>query len=109
MTIFQLLAVLFALCMIYIVNIHKKKAALSRTEVFLWYLLWLGFMVIALFPNVLLGIVNVFHFARVFDLLVVIAFMVLTVVIVMTYFRQRETDKRIEDFIRRKAIDKIKK
>jgi hypothetical protein len=109
MTIFQILAALFALFMLYIVSIHKKKAALSPMEVGFWYGIWVVFIVISLFPNLLLGVVNIFHFARVFDLLTVLAFMVLTVVIILTYFAQRESTKKIEDYIRKKAITQAKK
>ena len=105
MSIFQLIASFFALFMLYIVNIHKKKNTLSTFEVAFWYLLWILFIIIALFPNLLLGIVHIFHFARVFDLLTVIAFMILTVIIISTYLTQKENSKKIEMYVRKAALN----
>lgn len=104
MSIFQLLATLFALFMIYIVNIHKKKAALSVLEVIFWYGIWTVFIITAIFPNIFLGIAHSIRFTRVFDLLIVLAFMVLTIIIVLTYLNQKIINKKIEDYIRKIAL-----
>lgn len=104
MSIFQLLATLFALFMIYVVNIHKKKAALSIMEVIFWYGIWISFIVTAIFPNIFLGIAHRIYFSRVFDLLLVIALMVLTFLVVLTYFNQKILTKKIEDYIRKIAL-----
>lgn len=108
MSIFQIIATLFALFMLYIVNIHKKKKTLSPFEVLFWYLVWILFIVIAIFPESLLGIAQNLRFARVFDLLTVAAFMVLTVVVLLSYFQQKENSKKIEEYIRKNALQAIK-
>lgn len=109
MSIFQIGATLFAFFMIYVVTIHKNKSKLSTTEVSFWYAMWGLFVVIALFPNLLLGITQKLNFQRVFDLLVVIAFMILTILVVMGYFSGKESQKKLEEFIRKQAIDERKK
>lgn len=108
MSIFQIGATLFALFMIYVVTIHKNKTKLSKVEVSFWYAMWMLFIVIALFPNLLLGITHTLHFQRVFDLLLVLALMVLTVLVVLSYFTQKENQKKLEDFVRKQAIDETK-
>jgi len=108
MTIFQILAGIFAVSMMYVVSIHGKKKTLSQTEVISWLTLWVFFIVIALFPNLLLGIVHVLHFSRVFDLLVVLALMILTVLVFGSYFSHREIKNRIESLIRQLAIEERK-
>ncbi len=62
------------------------------------------FAIVALFPDLLLGIMGALRFARVFDLLLVIALMVLTVVIFMSYFAQKDMKRKLEDFVREQAI-----
>ena len=109
MSIFQIAATLFALFMMYVVSIHKAKSKLSTIEVSFWYGMWVLFIVISLFPNLLLGITGVLRFQRVFDLLLVIALMILTVLVVLNYFVQRENQKKLEDFIRKQAINETKK
>lgn len=109
MSIFQLGATLFALFMIYVVSIHKNKSKLSIVEISFWYSMWFLFVVIALFPNLLLGITHTLKFQRVFDLLIVLALMVLTVIVVLSYFTQKENQKKLEQFVRKQAIDERKK
>jgi hypothetical protein len=105
MSIFQIAAILFALFMLYVVTIHKRKAALSFTEVSFWYSTWIFFIIIAVFPNLLLGISGALKFARVFDLLVVVAFMILSVVLISSYLQQKELRTKLEQIIRKQALD----
>lgn len=107
MSIFQLIATIFAATMLYIVNIHKRKLSLSKIEVTFWYSLWLVFILFALWPDLLLGIVAILHFSRVFDLLLVLAMMVLTTIVVMSYFGQKEAAKKLEDYVRQQAIKNV--
>jgi hypothetical protein len=109
MSIFQIGAVFFALFMLYVVTIHKRKSALGFLEVSFWYTTWIVFIIIAIFPNLLLGLSDALHFARVFDLLLVVALMILTVVLITSYFKQREMSAKLEIFIRQQAIQKAKK
>lgn len=105
MSIFQIGATLFALFMMYVVSIHKKKTKLSVMEVGFWYSMWSVFIVIAIFPNLLLGISHTLHFQRVFDLLLVLALMILTAIVVLSYFTQKENQKKLEEFVRKQAIN----
>lgn len=108
MTLFQVLAGLFGLWMMYEVFIYSKKKVISRAEVGLWLSLWFVFIVISLFPNLLLGISHTLKFARVFDLLIVASFIVLTTLIFLSYFAQRENTARLEKLIRELAIKEAK-
>jgi hypothetical protein len=109
MSIFQIAATLFALFMLYVVTIHRRKAALSSMEIGFWYSTWIIFIIIAIFPNLLLGISGALKFARVFDLLVVGALMILTVVLISSYLKQRELTKKLEVFISHQAINDANK
>lgn len=105
MSIFQIIATLFALFMMYVVTVHKRKLSLSDLEVSFWYSMWVLFIVVALFPDLLLGITQQLNFSRVFDLLLVLALMVITVLVVINYFTQRENQERLEKLVRKRAID----
>ena len=109
MSIFQLIAIFFALLMLYITRVHTLRQRFSVTETSFWYSLWLVFMVAAIFPDLLRGISNLLHFSRVFDLLLVGALMVLTVIVVLNYFQQRANARKWEEFIRQRAINHTKK
>lgn len=104
MTLFQSFAAVFGLCMMYIISIHKRKSQLGVIETSFWYSTWSVFVIIALFPNLLLGLSISLKFSRVFDLLVVVAFMVLAVVSIMNYLSLRETRSKLEETVRKEAI-----
>ena len=104
MSLFQITALLFALFMLYVVNIHRRKLHLSRVEQIAWYSLWIAFVVVSLFPNLLLGVTDLISFSRVFDLLIVAALMVITTLVVTNYFLQRENSRRLEQIIRQFAL-----
>src|SRR5690606_5733256 len=96
----------FALFMMYVVTVHKRNQSLTPVEVSFWYSIWVAFIILALFPNLLLGITHVLNFGRVFDLLVVMAMMVLSVTVILSYFKQKELTKKLEDFVRRESLRK---
>ena len=108
MSIFQIGAVLFALFMTYWVRNNQKRSNLSNVEASLWYSVWSFFIVLALFPNLLLGIVAVLHFARVFDLLVVLAFMILVMLNFYIYLKNKKLEKKLETLVRKIALEKVK-
>lgn len=106
MSIFQIIATLFALFMLYVVNIHRRKLRLTYLEVGFWYSSWFLFIVIALFPGLLLGITQSLQFARVFDLLVVMALMGITILVITNFFIQRENARKLEEVVRAIAMTK---
>lgn len=105
MSIFQIISIFFALFMMYVIRIHKRKSGLKIVEVSFWYTIWSVFIIISVFPNLLLGLTGILNFSRVFDLLIVIAFMILSLVIFSTYLSQKETDHKIEKLIRDSAME----
>ena len=106
MSIFQIIAVFFALFMFYVVRVNYKKNRIGVMELSFWYSLWFLFIVMALFPDLLRGIAQALKFGRVFDLLLVGALMILSILVVSNYFLQKENKKRLEDFVRTNAIRK---
>lgn len=106
MTMFQVIAVCFALFMMYVVSIHAKKKTLSAAETSWWISVWSVFIFIAVFPNTLLGLVHVLRFSRVFDLLLVCALMVLSLVVFLSYFKQKEAAQKLEAVVRSLALTK---
>lgn len=109
MSAFQILSVLFALFMLYTVKIHANKNTINKSEKFLWYSVWILFITLAVFPGLLTGLSNELRFSRVFDLLVVVAFMIVSVVTFNNYFSEKKLRQKLEDSIRKDAIESTKK
>ncbi len=109
MSFFQLIATIFAVFMLYVVRIKSRKYLVSKLESFGWYLIWGGFCILALFPNLLLGVVGILNFGRVFDLLTVIAFMILSALVLFLYFSVKELKIKLEKVVRNDAIETTSK
>lgn len=99
MSLFQMLAAFFGLWMMYALSVHFRKKLFGKLEYALWISLWSLFIVIALFPNLLLGISTHLNFIRVFDLLIVGSFIILTILIFVSYFQQKELKLKINKLV----------
>lgn len=104
MSVFQLISILFATFMMYVVRVKAKKYHLPKLETYVWYSIWGAFIILAFFPQLLLGVAGALRFARVFDLLTVIAFMILTALVFYLYFALKELRIKLEKLIRDEAI-----
>lgn len=109
MSIFQIFAILFALFMLYIVSVHAKKKTFSWNETLAWGSLWVLFIILAIFPQLLQGISDTLNFSRVFDLLVVGAFMVISILTFSNYINNKKLSKKLEDAVRQGALESKKK
>lgn len=109
MSVFQLLSVLFGLFMLYVVRIHYRKKTFTVTESSFWSSIWILFVVISTFPSLVQGISNLLSFARIFDLAVVIAFMVLTIISFFNYIQNKSLEIKIEKYVRENALTSAKK
>ncbi len=109
MMLLQIISVVFGLFMLYVVRIHHKKRHLENFEFGIWIALWSLFIFLAMFPQTVQGITQTLRIARVFDLLVVIALMIM---IFLTYFNRIEhktLEKKLERIVRKQAIDETTK
>ncbi len=95
---------LFAFFMVYVLRIHYRQHHLAATEFGAWVMIWFGFVMLALFPGTMRGIADSLHIGRVFDLLVIIAFMILAVAVFFTRLTVLELRHKFELLIRREAI-----
>lgn len=105
----QIVSVLFAVFMLYVVFLHWKRKDLKTSEYFFWFLLWCGFIGVTLFPNLLQNLTRLLFFARIMDFLMVLAFMILSYIGFNNYIANKKMEKKIEDLIRKDAIKNVKK
>ena len=104
MSVFQLISILFATFMMYVVRVKAKKYHLPKLETYVWYSIWGAFIILAFFPQLLLGVAGALRFTRVFDLLTVIAFMILVALVLYLYFAVKELQIRLEQLVRSEAL-----
>ncbi|RMD57819.1 DUF2304 domain-containing protein [Candidatus Woesearchaeota archaeon] len=104
----QIVAVCFALTMLYLTNLYYKRKELTRKELVFWQALWIALLGITIFPSILDPIVEQLHFNRALDLLVVLAFIFLTVLSFVTYAKVKRTDERMRLLVQRLAKERAK-
>ncbi len=104
MTWIQILLVFFGLFMMYVARIHFKKDQITRLELGVWWAMWLAFIFVNILPESLKTLAQGLHVARVFDLLVILALMILTVVMVLNRFALRKMEQRFEDLVRSRTL-----
>lgn len=105
----QFLAVLFALVMIYFAYVNFKRREISKIEIFIWVIAWVGAIVMVLFPDTLRGIAETFFISRLLDLLIMGGFVLVIVMVSLAYVRTRRIEKKLEDLVRKEAIKNLKK
>lgn len=104
MGIFQVAMALFAMFMVYVLRIHFRKHRLSRGEFTGWILVWGGFIYLSLSPASIQNVANILHIGRIFDLLVIGTFLILSVVVIFTRLQVLEIRAQLHRIIREHAI-----
>jgi hypothetical protein len=106
----QLGGVLFAIFMLYLTFLHKKRNEFTTTESGFWTIIWLIFTFLVLFPHSLDFIIKgVLKFSRTMDFFIVAGFMFVIGSIFYTYTVLRRTQKKVETIVQKIAIDNVYK
>jgi hypothetical protein len=61
-----------------------------------------------LFPNTLRGIAQTFFISRLLDLMILGGFVLVIIMVAMAYIRTRRIEKKLEDLIRKEALEELK-
>lgn len=100
----QIIAVIFALVMVYLALLNYKRGELNGAEIFSWLVIWSFAIFVSVFPELLRTFAKTFLVTRVFDLMVVGGFIVVISMVAAAYVRTRRIEKKLEEFVRRDAI-----
>lgn len=103
----QIVAIIFALWMIYFSFLHFRRKEFFLKEFFLWMILWIGLIVVVIFPESVKFILTTFSITRTFDLVVIVAIIVLMGITFRNYVIIRRLEKRIENFVREESLRQI--
>lgn len=103
----QLLGILFGLFMIYLTFLHRKRKDYTVKEAFVWTVLWIGFMYVALFPNSLDFLVKrTLGLQRPLDFFIIVGFMFMVFISFYTYSIVRNNQRKLEEIVRKIAFEK---
>ena len=104
----QIAGSLFGLFMIYYSFLKYKRKEFTLKEFSSWLILWIIFIVIALFPSILDPVSKSLNFARTFDLLVISGFLFLILTVFYTHALVKKNQRQIEAIVREISIRKKK-
>lgn len=105
----QILAILFALMMVYFAVLHYKKGQIERAELVSWLLIWSITIFVVVFPDILRSFAQKFFITRLFDLMVVVGFILVISMVTKSYVTTRKIEKKLEELIRKDAIKSSEK
>lgn len=100
----QIVAILFALWMMYFSYLHFRRGEFNRLELILWQILWIGLVVVVLFPGSVKFILETFSITRTFDLIVIVGIVVLFGITFRNYVIVKRIQKRVEESVRKQAL-----
>ena len=104
----QIAGFLFGLFMIYYSFLNYKKKQFTVKEFSFWLVLWILFIIVALFPFILDPIAKTFSFFRTLDLLVISSLLFLIITNFYTYTITRKNQKQLESVVRAIAMKRNK-
>lgn len=102
----QILAILFALSMIYFAVHSYKRGELNGAEIVSWLIMWGLAIIVIIFPELLRTFASTFLVTRVFDLMVIFGFILVISIVANAYIRTKRLEKKLEDLVRREALKK---
>ena len=105
----QLLGIIFVLVMIYLTFLYYKRSHYSAASLSLWMAVWLGALLLVLFPETLYGIMETLQIKRTVDFFVIGGFMFFTVLIFYLYDAVKQMQRKMEKLVRKIAIEGNKK
>jgi hypothetical protein len=102
----QITGFIFALLMMYLSLVHYKKGNLNGMEIGVWLVVWTCVILAIFFPEILRTYALTFAVSRLFDLMVVGAFIVVITLVSASYVRTKKTEKKVEELVRKSALSK---
>ncbi|MDO8573435.1 MAG: DUF2304 domain-containing protein [Candidatus Daviesbacteria bacterium] len=100
----QIIAVIFALIMIYFAYLHYRRGEINGLEMFFWLLAWTGAVFIALFPEIFRVFSATIAISRAFDLAMIGGFVLVIPIVYSAYIRTKRLEKKLEELIRKDAL-----
>lgn len=100
----QIIALIFLCVMIYMTYIHYHRQEIGPYESALLMIVWVGGVLIVLFPSLFKVFTESVSISRAFDFAVISAFIVTIPLVYIAYVRTRKLEKKLEEYVRQDAI-----
>ncbi len=101
----QFMGIGFGIVMIYLTVLFYKRKDFNKIDVSIWSLLWLFFVFMTSYPSLLYGVMEQLSIKRTLDFIIMALFAFFSLVIFYLYDLNRKNTKKIEEIVRRLAIE----
>ena len=105
----QILGILFAFIMLYFTFLYYKRDSYGKRSLLLWFLVWVFFLVMVMFPTTVYGVMQTLQIKRTVDFFVIGGFLFFSVIIFHLYITVRNMQKKLETLVRRLALAEEKR
>ena len=100
----RLIGIVFCFSMIYFAVLHFKKQEIGLFEISMWIAIWVFTVITILFPDIIQPFAKNFLFARLLDMLIVGAFVVVFIMTAKAYITARKLEKKLENLVRKETF-----
>lgn len=104
----QVIALIFALIMIYFAYLHYRRGEINGLEILFWLLAWISAIFIAIFPEAFRAFSATIAISRAFDLAMIGAFILIIPIVYVSYVRTKRMERKIEELIRENTLKDMK-
>ena len=101
----QIIGIFFAVVMLYLTFLYYKKNHYSISSFILWTIVWIGFLILVLFPQTIYGIMQSLEIERTVDFFVIAGFLFFSLIIFYLYNITKQTQQKVEKLVRKIAIE----
>jgi len=105
----QILGILFGLFMAYLSFLHYKRREFKKKQFLFWEIIWIGFILIVIFPKITSGIIYELGIARTLDFLTILGFMFIIFLSFYNYAALNKFKRKLEEKIREDALKDLDK
>jgi hypothetical protein len=100
----QILILLFGLVMIYFTFLYYKRANYDKMGLVVWFLVWLGFIFLGVFPQTVYGVMQLLAIERTADVFYAAGMLFFAVLIFYIYNITKKNQKQLETLVREIAF-----
>lgn len=104
----QIIALIFALIMIYFAYLHFRRGEINGLEIAFWLIAWIIAIFIAIFPETFRVFSATIAISRAFDLAMIGGFILVIPIVYTAYIRTKRLERKLEELIRKEAKRKLK-
>jgi hypothetical protein len=100
----QLIAIVFGVAMAFWTYRAYRRKDLLGLEAAVWLAVWIGLILVSVFPDALRNVVGPLKVARLLDLVMIVGILLLSTMVFLLNGRVRRLERRMVDLVRRLAL-----